>query len=445
VTTTTHSHEELKNNDIQVTVHRKPSCRIELDVKVSKNIVNQARKAAIKTVSKEVALPGFRKGKAPDEVILKRYPNDVEKQLHKSIADIAYAEAQKLARIPLLNNNAQITFDLKKQSEEGAELIFTFETEPTIPSVDPKLFTSKPVDRPEVAEKQIEEAVRQMMFFYAEWTPVSDRPIQDGDYIMIDLDTIENDVPQKVFHHIRFEVSKERMASWMKNLVKGAKAGDVLEGMSEADDTATEEEKNEFKPKQVRLSILKVEEAILPELNDDFAKKVGAENVQIMRESIAKMLNDRADEKVKETLYEQVNDFLTEQYPFDLPATLVETEKKHRKQQLMQDPKFKANWDKMSQEEKEKLEEKLFIESSHAVRLFYLSRAVVHQARIPITHKEIQDEAISTMHSFGHRNIQADRIPREVFALSLSKVILAKAQEYILEQTHVLRQLPIQE
>ncbi|MBS0626008.1 MAG: trigger factor [Verrucomicrobia bacterium] len=432
--TATANNEDIKTEDVQVSVKRKPACRIELDVKVSQKIVREARRSAVKTVSKEVALPGFRKGRAPEEIILKRYPNDVEKQMHKSIADIAYAEAQKLARIPLLNNNAQITFDLKNHSEESAEVVFSFETEPKIPTVDPKLFVAKTVDRPEVAEKQIEEAIRQMMFFYAEWKPVSDRPIQDGDYIMIDLDTIENGESQKVFHHIRFEVSKERMASWMKEMVKGAKAGDVLEGMSEADDTATEEEKKEFKPKQVRLSVLKVEEAILPELNDEFAKKVGAENVQVMRESITKMLNDRADEKVKESLYDQVNDFITEQYAFDLPTSLVETEKKHRKQQLMQDPKFKANWEKMSQEEREKVEEKLSIESAQAVRLFYLSRGVVQQANLPITHKEIQDEAISTMHSFGHRNIQADRIPREVFALALSKVILAKAQEYILEQ-----------
>ena len=432
--TTQQPQEEIKNDDVHLTIHRKPSCRIDLDVKVSKKILDQAQKAAIKTVSKEVALPGFRKGRAPEEIILSRFPNDVEKQLHKSIADIAYAEAQKLARIPLLNNNAQITFDLKNHSEQGAEVVFTFETEPKIPSVDPKLFGAKPVDRPEVAEKQIEEAVRQMMFFYAEWKPIEDRPIQDGDYIMIDLDTIEGEAVQNVFHHVRFEVSKERMANWMKLLVQGAKAGDVLEGMSEADDTATEEEKKEFKPKKVRLTILKAEEATLPELNDDFAKKVGAETVSIMRQSISQMLNDRADEKVREVLSEQVNDFLVEQYPFDLPASLVETEKNHRKQQLMQDPKFKANWDKMGQEEKEKLEEKLSTESGHAVRLFYLSRAVVHQAKLPITHKEIQDEAISTMHSFGQRNIQPDRIPREVFALSLSKVILAKAQDFIIRE-----------
>ena len=415
MTSNTPSHDIVKNEEIEVSVRRKPSCRVELTVKVFPPIIDQARKAAIKTISKEVAIPGFRKGKAPEETILKRYPQEVEKQLHKTLADLSYTAAQKLVHIPLLNNNAQITFDLKNHSDKEAELVFSFETEPLIPTVDPQLFVRKSVERAEVTDKQIDEAIRQMMFFYADWNPIENRSIQDGDYITIDLDTIEDEgAPQRVFNHVRFEVSKERMASWMKRLVEGAKAGDVLEGISESDDTASEEEKNTFKPKKVRVSILKAEEVSLPELNDEFSKKVGAETVEKMRESVAAMLNHRADDGVKEALGEQVSDFLVENYAFDLPASLIAAETKHRKEQLLKDPAFRKNWDHhMTPAEKEAREETISIESGHAIRLFYLARAVVHQANIPITQQEVQHEAISTMHSFGHRGVHPEKIPRK--------------------------------
>jgi trigger factor len=425
---------ELITDDVRVLVHHKPACRIEMDVKTSSQMVKEARKNAIKSVSKEVALPGFRKGRAPEEIILKKFPNDVEKQLHKEIADLAFAAAQKAAKVPVLNNNSPISFEMKKQSNEGAELVFSFETEPTIPAVDPSGFTAKPVERAEVAEKQIEEAVRQMRFFYAQWKPINDRAIQDGDYIMIDLDTIDGETTQRVFHHIRFEVSKERMAAWMKKLVEGAKAGDVLDGVSEADDTATDAEKAEFKPKNVRISILKVEESILPELDDEFAKKVGATDIANMRESIAGLLNKQADDKVQNDVREQVNDFLIENYTFDLPQSLIETEKKHRFNQMMQEPKFKARWNKMSQEERKSLEEKLAAESAHAVRLFYLSRQIVQNLKIPVTHQEVQNEAISIYQSHGGQNVEIDQMPKEVYALALSKVILAKAQDYVMKK-----------
>lgn len=425
--------EELVGADVRVSVHPKTACRVELQVKVSSNIVRLGRKNAIKTVSKDVTLPGFRKGKAPDEMILKKFPNDVAAQLHKAIADLSFVEAQKLAKIPVLNNNATVTFDLKSQNEEGAELIFTFETEPKVPSINPKQFEPKEVDRPEVGEKQIEEAVRQMMFFYAKWTPITDRTIQEGDFIMIDLDTIDGETPQRVFNHVRFEVNPTRMANWMHRLVVGAKSGEVLEGVSEVDETATEAEKAEFKPKKVRVSILNVEQAVLPELDDEFAKKVGAPDIAAMRQSITQILQGQAEEKVMNALREQVNDFLVATYPFDLPASLIETEKKHRLNQMLQEPKFKRNWERLTPEKKIALEEKIKDESAHAVRLFYLSRQVVNEFKLPISHKEVQDEAVATLQAHGTNRVQIDQIPKEVYALALSKVILAKAQKYIIE------------
>lgn len=433
MTLSTPTHEEFKNEEVHVTVHRRPPCRIELDVHASSPMIQKARRSAIKIVNKQVSVSGFRKGKAPEEIILKQYGSQVEKELHHQLADLAYVEAQKLARIPLLNNNSKISFQMKKWAEEEAELAFSFETEPQIPSIEPSQFDPKPIQRLEVSEKQIEEAIRQMLYFYAQWEPVEGRPIQDGDTIMINLETLEDDGSyQMVFNHVRFEVSKERMAEWMKRLVEGAKAGDVLEGLSEPDENATEQEKIEFKPKKVRLTLLKAEQAILPLLDDEFAKKVGAPNVEAMRQSIADLLNKKADEKVTDELREQVNHFFIENYPFDLPQSLIETEKNHRLSQLMQDQKFKTGWGQMSQEERKNVEATLEKESTQAVRLFYLSRKIVADAKLSITHKEIQDEAIATLHSLGARN--TDTIPKEVYALALSKVMLAKAQDYVLAQ-----------
>jgi trigger factor len=424
------STESSPESEVTVVVNRKPACRIELEVKASPSLVSAARKDALKKVGKEVTLPGFRKGHAPIELILKKYPGAIESQWHKSIADAAFAAAQAQARVPMLNTNTPVTFDLKKHSLiEGAELSFSFDTEPEVPSVDPKLFELKPVETAEVGDKQVDEAIQQMRYFYADWKSVSDRPIQDGDYIMIDLDTLD-EPPQNVFHHVRFEVSKARMANWMRNLVQGAKSGDVLEALSEPDAEASEQEKKEFTPKKVRLTILKVEEAILPEM-DDFAKKMGVNDVPQMRESVRGALMRNAEEKSHSLKRDQINDFLISQYTFELPLSLIETEKNHRKNQLQSDPKFRYSYEKLPADEKKKIDEKIYTESDQAVRLFYLSRQIVRDAKIPVTHAEVQQEAIQSSRAFG-QNVDPDHLSNEVFALALSKVILAKAQDYIL-------------
>lgn len=424
--------------DVEATVQRKPACRVKISVKASPSLVSAARKKAIKEVNKDVVLPGFRKGKAPEELITKKYPFAVEQAWHKAIADASYVEAQKIVRVPLLNSNSSISFDLKSHSlEAGAELSFSFETEPEIPSPDPKLFVLKETALPEVSEKQIAETIHQARYYFAEWIPVTDRGIQEGDAIMIDLDLIEGE-PQKVFNHVRFEVSQARMANWMKALVIGAKVGDQLEGISEVDATASEEEKNEFTPKRVRITIHKVEIANLPEVNDDFAKKLGAQDVEAMRDSIKKNLQVRLEEDLRTKQREQVSDFLIDHFNFELPLSLIETEKEHRKKEGL------AAYEALSDEEKKKFDERLFTESSKSVRLFYLARQIVRDAKISISQNDVQNEAIQIA---KERNLRVDpqNLPKELFALSLSKIILCKAQDYILANCTIDKVLDPQE
>jgi trigger factor len=425
--------EELTNDKIHVSIRRKPSCRIELTVKASPTLIAAARRTAIKSLNKEVLIPGFRKGKAPEEMIAKKFPKEIEKEHHRALADAAFLEAQTLAKIPVLNRTSNVTFDLKQISPESAELFFSFETEPLVPPVDPKLFHPQPTARPPVGEVQIEEAIRQMRFFFADWKTIVDRPIQEGDYILIDLDIVEEDKVQKVFNQIRFEVSPARMAAWMQKLVIGAKAGDVLEGMSEPDADATEAEKQEFLPKKVRITIYKIEEASLPELNDEFAKKVKASNVEEMRQLVTQMLNSQADEKEQEELRGQITQFLIEQYPFEIPESLTKAEKEHRHQEMMKNPKLRKEWEKLTPQEKEERETKMMLEARNSVALFYLSRQVVNDAKISITHNQVQEEAIATLERSHANPVEVDKIPREVFAFALSKIMLAKAQDHILE------------
>lgn len=421
-------------NEVKVQVHEKGSCLVEMEVNVSPRMIQEARKNAIKAVNKEVELPGFRRGKAPQEIIVKKFPADIEERLRKELADLAFLAAQQIAHVPVLNNNSQISFHLQKLSpEEGADLLFSFETEPKVPPVDLAGFSLEPIEYKEASEEQIQEAILQMRFFYAQWKPVEDRPVQDGDYITINLDTVEGDVLQNVFRHVRFEVSKTRMASWMKKLVEGAKAGDLLEGISEADETATEEEKAQFKPKKVLIYLLEVQEVGLPELNDDFAKKVGSSDLADMRQSVANLLNSKIKEKIENEQREQVNKYLVDHYHFELPQSLVNTELKHRFSKLSESPDFKSKWNKISEDERKEVEMKLLLETSQALRLFYLSRSVVRDEKIPLTHQEVQHEALRTYESQSNRDV--DPLSKEIYALAFSKVLLAKVQDLFLKKT----------
>lgn len=421
--------DELVGDQIRVSVMRKEACKVEFHVHANKDLVDKARMEAAKGVGKEVTVPGFRKGKAPEGLILKNYAGEIERRFHKDLADTAFVEAQKLAKVPVLNKNSTISFDLKGMSDAGADVIFRFETEPVAPSVDPKLFVKKAVESKEVGEKEIDEAIRQMAFFYAKWEDMPEQAVQEGDFIMIDLDTIDGE-PKRVFDQVRFEVKPERMANWMRNLVIGAKTGDVLEGVSEPDENA--DDKEEFSPKKVRVTIRKVERATLPPMDDEFAKKVGANDVAGMRDLVGGILKKQVEDKADSDLREQVNHFLVTRYVFDIPESLVRSEFEHRYSKAKQNPEFLKHIENV--DERKKIEERIKTETEQSLRLFYLSKHIVEEAKLPISHQEVNRRAVEHRKSAPWETGNAE-ISKEEYALAVSMVFLSKAQDFVMKNS----------
>ena len=161
--------QEFSNSEVRVSVEKKSGSRVELRVDASAALVQSARKKAIRAIGKEVTLPGFRKGKAPDETVLKNYPAQVDKQWKEEIANVTYLEALKLTKIQPLNRETKVSFDVKRYSTEGAEIILVYEVEPEIPTVAPDQVNLKPVKRPEVNDENVEETILQTMLVCAKW------------------------------------------------------------------------------------------------------------------------------------------------------------------------------------------------------------------------------------------------------------------------------------
>ena len=126
----------LENQFVSFTTENKPNCVVEFDVKASSALVDRAYQNAIKAVAKDTTIPGFRKGKAPEDVIKKTFKSAIEKKWEQLIGEESFAECEKLAKIPVLNAQTRIHFKMKKHSHESAEMTFQFETEPSIPAID---------------------------------------------------------------------------------------------------------------------------------------------------------------------------------------------------------------------------------------------------------------------------------------------------------------------
>ena len=424
----------LSNEHVRVSIHRKPACVVEFNVEASQKLIEEADRQAIKRVAKEVVLPGFRKGKAPEALIRSKYEPQILKEREHLIADISFRYSQQLAHIPLLHRDAKVTYKMNNQSHSGALLTLNFETEPTIPSVDPKLMQLTPVKRPEVSPQKIDETIRQIQLFFAQWTAITDRPVQENDFVLLDVDVIEQDPAIPLFKKTRFEVNKTSMAAWMYDLVLGKHLHDSIEGVSVPDEDASAEDKEQLKPKQVRLTIHSIDTAVLPALDDTFVQTIGAKTVEELRLNVTSLLNKQADSHVQEAQREQASAFLLTQYPFDLPKTLVQQEVDFRLNQLKHDKEFITYWESLSKEDRQKTIQTIHEQSEKAVRMFYLCRKVVADAKISVSAQDIPPPASSPLEfllnpqKMFHHQKNAEVEHAEAF----SRLVLEKAEDYLI-------------
>lgn len=429
--TTTESR-QLVNEHVRFTIHNKPLCVVEFDVEVLKPLLETAHKKAIKKVGKNVTLSGFRKGKAPEHLIEKNYSSEIKKQWEQEIANSAFQECQKLAKIPMLHKEAKVSYNMKSQSHSGALLLLSFETEPTVPFIDPKEIVLKTVKKPVVNAEKVTETIRQTQFFFAKWEKITDRPVQENDFVTLDVDLIEEGTP--LFSNTRFEVNEKGMAEWMLSLVLGNSINAVVEGVSIPDENASQEDKEELQPKKVQITIKSIDLAELPPVDEKFAKLLGVSTIEELHQRIEELLNQQADAHVQEALREQVTEALLEQFPFDLPAALVQKEVEFRIQQLAQNADFKTYWDSLPTEDRKKMFETIQQQSEKAVRMFYICRKIVDEANIRISAEDVPSAASTPLEILlMPQNNNHSNHPEIEHAEAYSRLILEKAEDWIIK------------
>jgi len=429
----TEKKEEFKNDQVEMTVHRKPNCVVEYAVHALRPICVEAQKQAARSVGKEVVIPGFRKGKAPAELVAKRYPQDLDKRWQEGIANLSFQQCAQLANIPMISQDSQITFKMEKHSRDSATLVLSFETVPNIPAVDPAKCVLTEVKGPEVNEEKVKETIRQTQMFFAKWETIEGRPVKEGDYLILDIDVTEEEPPQTLFSNTRFEVADKSMSQWMKKLLIGKKVGDVLDAVSEPDPDLSDEEKAEFPPKKVRVTIKSMEETKLPELNDEFTKQIGADSVDQLHKRVGELLNKKATESIREEQREQVTTFLLSHY-FEIPNSVIEKETQFRLQQMIKDPQFKTKWDNSNNTEKQGLFDNVKTQAEKAVRIFYLCRKIAADQSITVEPGDLNQEPGDMVEAllFPKGEQHDPRQPDVKQAEAYSRTLLEKTEDWVI-------------
>jgi trigger factor len=423
---------EAKNEKINVSMTNQPGSRIVLEISVTPEATKTSYSKAIKAINKEVSLPGFRKGKAPDKFIVEKYGKQVEQEWRSLVIQNGFEEALELLKLrPFKRETIKCTEVKEVSHENGAKFTIEFEASPQMPNVKIEGLTIKNIEKKPIKDADIDQVIQNALYYYAQWKDITDRPVQEGDFIDLDIDKLD-EPKENICRDSRFAVKEGQMAGWMRSMVIGLQANESAEGISELDDLATPEAAANFVPTRCRITVKSIKEATLPEINDEFAQKTGVPTVAELRQRIAADLERRAEQDIKGHMYRQVDEWLLQNYEIDIPSSLIQQEKESRLSEVIDRlQKQNAPADVIAKRALE-LEETLPRDVDRNYRIFFLLMSFAQQHNLTVTNEELAEELSQQIMQGNNPGIFGQDAD-EVRARVSQQLILRKSRDHIIE------------
>ena len=288
---------------------------------------------ACKEIGKIANIPGFRKGKAPANVIRKRYSRELKDELTRKVSTDAYES--------ILDNKDIKVYSILKvdagelSTENGASVEVTVDLEPEfeIPDYENFEVTVHPTD---VSDEDIEKEINTLRDQRASFDEV-DREAKEGDYIKcsyegeLDGKPVSEILPDKPMYGKQTNTWEE--AGQAKGLGVDAIAQGVV-GMKSGDKKDVEAsfgDDFEIAPlagKKVsyKLEVHEVREKKPPELNEDFFKSMKVENLEELKDRVLTDLESRKKRDNQNAKRSQVTQKILEIPDFPLPQQAVDDE-----------------------------------------------------------------------------------------------------------------------
>ena len=300
------------------------------EVKLEITVEAEKFESAIKTVFNKSAkyfnIPGFRKGKAPYQIVEKTYGAQIfYEDAFNEIAGDAYGEALEEKKIEAVSKPE---IDIV-QIEKGKDLIFTavVATKPEVALGKYKGIQIKKIEY-NVTDEDVEHELGHMAEKNARLVSVEDRPVESGDITIIDF---EGFVDGKAFEGGKAEnheliIGSNTFIPGFEDQIIGMK----LEEEREINVKFPEEYFSANlagKDAMFKVKLHEIKKKEMPEINDELAKDISEfDTIEELKNSIREKQEEQNKSKAKYETEDEVIKTVCEEAKVDIPAGMIEME-----------------------------------------------------------------------------------------------------------------------
>ena len=309
---------------MQITELKKNGLEREFKIKIPSNNVVEKLNSNLSEISKDVEIEGFRKGKAPLDIIKQRYGDNA---LRKTLDELIQTSSNEVIQKKNLKLAIKPKVDVKNFGEEkGLEYIMTIELIPEFKVEDLKTiklvkFVSK------VNEEDYKKTLDTFASTQQNFEKKDEKKIENRDGVLLNLKpTFNNEIVKEAQIENKMTIigNKMIMPEIEKNLL-GKKAGDKLDFICKFPKNFPNKNIAE-KDVRVEIDILEVRVAKKKVLDDTFAKTMGATDLNDFKDKVKKQMQGELDNVSKMVMKKDLIEKLDKMHKINLPQGLVNYE-----------------------------------------------------------------------------------------------------------------------
>jgi trigger factor len=368
--------------------------RTVLDIEVPAEDVERAYSAVTRQYAKRAAIPGFRKGHAPESVVSKRFAGEIREDVLENVLPDALASAVEEKKLAVLGRPRieDLTWDPPGPIRFTARLDLK-------PIVDPGDYRGVTVEdvRVEPTDAEVAAVLDRLREGHAEFHPIEGRAAAPGDFAVADVagsfvEILAPGQSPRTFRDekLTLEVGHADSMPEINDALRGALPGQTKSFRKTFPDDFPNEE---FKGKTVdyALTLVALKEKKLPSFDDEFGKLVAeGETAESLREKAKNGLRREKEAERRRRFRRQILDVLLSRARVPAPEALVESELHASLREYARylgatgvDPQG-ADWEKLQQDARPGAERR--------VQEYLMLDAIAQREGVTVTDTELEAE-----------------------------------------------------
>ncbi|MCX8090315.1 MAG: trigger factor [Verrucomicrobiae bacterium] len=423
---------------MNVSVETLAPCRKLLRVEVDAQTVDQTFEAVTKEFQREIELPGFRPGKAPRDLILKRFSKEIEDEVRSKLINESFRKAVDEQKLDVIGRP-----DIEEiQFGRGQPLQFaaTIETAPEFELPEYKGLPVR-VEARSVTDADVERALDLLRDQRARFQTV-ERPAQMGDFVVVNYTGTSEGKPltelaptakglteQKGFW---IEMRPEGFIPGFAEQLVGAKAGERR--------TVTVTFPADFVARDLagrqgvyEVEIVEVKEKVLPPLDDAFAKSFDAESLEKLREGVRRDLENELKYKQSKEIRSQLLRLLLSRANFDLPESVVAQETRQVVYEIVRENAQRGVSRDLIEREKDAIYAAAAGNARERVKLAFIIQRIAEKEDIKVSEMEIlrRIHTLAAMYQIPPQQLLRDLQKRNALIEVYDEIAREKVLEFL--------------